>query len=113
MQPAGKLFIALDFYLNQELIASTLCINRDKPELLCSGKCVLNTMLEKSEESEKQQIPASQKDKIEYWIVSFPTVHVPENRVHLLKQQNTLKFNFIEIIGSVHLKEVVHPPEQA
>lgn len=70
-------------------------------------------MLEASEESEKQQIPSSQKDKIEYWIVSFPTVDVPEHKVHFLKQENTLKFNYIEIFVSAHLKEVVHPPEQA
>lgn len=113
LQPASKLIIAIQFYINQEHIAQTMCVNRNKPEVLCSGKCVLNNMMEASEESEKQQIPPSQKDKIEYWIVSFPNVNVPENRVHLLKQQNTLKFNYIEIFGSVHLKEVVQPPEQA
>ena len=113
MQPAGKLFIALDFYLNQELIASTLCINRDKPELLCSGKCVLNTMLEKSEESEKQQIPASQKDKIEYWIVSFPNVQEIEFREHISLEEYTSKFNYSDISGSAHHLKVVHPPEQA
>ncbi len=113
LQPASKLIIAIQFYINQEYIAQTLCVNRNKPEMLCSGKCVLNSMMQASEKSEKQQIPSSQKDKIEYWIVSFPNVNVPENRVHILKQQNTLKFNYIEIFGSVHLKEVVQPPEQA
>ena len=113
MQPAGKLFIALDFYLNQELIANTLCINRDKPELLCSGKCVLNTMLEKSEESEKQQIPTSQKYKIEYWIVSFPNVQEIEFREHIILQESVSKFNYADINGSAHHLKVVHPPEQA
>lgn len=113
LQPANKLIIAIQFYINQEHIAQTLCVNRNKPEVLCSGKCVLNNMLEASEESEKQQIPSSQKDKFEYWIVSFPTVDVPEYKVHFLKHENTLKFNYIEIFGSVHLKEVVQPPEQA
>ncbi len=113
LQPASKLIIAIQFYINQEHIAQTMCVNRNKPEVLCSGKCVLNNMMEASEESEKQQIPSSQKDKIEYWIVSFPNDNIPENRVQLLKLQNTLKFNYIEIFGSVHLKEVVQPPEQA
>ena len=103
----------MDFYLNQDYIARTLCINKDKPELLCSGKCVLNTMLEKSEESEKQQIPTSQKDKIEHWIVSFPSVQVLENRAHDLKHEITLKFNYVFISGSAHLNKAVHPPEQA
>jgi len=113
IQPAGKLFIALDFYLNQDYIARTLCINKDKPELLCSGKCVLNTMLEKSEESEKQKIPTSQKDKFDHWIVSFPIVEVTDFRVDIFMQENVSKFNYSDISGTAHLLEAVHPPEQA
>jgi hypothetical protein len=113
LQPASKLIIAIQFYMNQEYIAQTMCVNRNKPEVLCSGKCVLNNMMEASEESEKQQIPASQKDKIEHWIVSFPSVQELENRAHVLKQEITLKFNYVFINGSAHLNEVVQPPEQA
>ena len=90
-----------------------MCINRDRPELLCSGKCVLNTMLEKSEESEKQQIPTSQKYKIEYWIVSFPNVQEIEFRENLSLEEYTSKFNYADISGSAHHLKVVHPPEQA
>jgi len=103
----------LDFYLNQDYIARTLCINKDKPELLCSGKCVLNTMLEKSEESEKQQIPSSQKDKFDHWIVSFPIVGETEFREHISLEEYTSKFNYADISGSAHHLKVVHPPEQA
>ncbi len=113
LQPASKMIIAIQFYINQEQIAQIMCVNRNKPEVLCNGKCVLTSLLKKSDQSEKQQIPSSQKDKFDHWIVSFPSVQVLENRVHVFKKENTLKFNYSHIIGSAHLKEVVHPPEQA
>jgi hypothetical protein len=33
------------FILNQEVITKELCENRDKPEVLCNGKCVLKKEL--------------------------------------------------------------------
>ena len=33
------------FKINQDYIAQELCINRDKPELSCAGKCILNSKL--------------------------------------------------------------------
>lgn len=33
------------FKVNQTYIAQELCINRDKPELSCSGKCILSLTL--------------------------------------------------------------------
>lgn len=41
------------FYANQDYIASTLCINKNKPELLCSGKCVLTKQIEENNSSEQ------------------------------------------------------------
>lgn len=29
------------FKVNQDFIAKTLCVNQDKPEIMCSGKCYL------------------------------------------------------------------------
>ncbi|MDO6517765.1 hypothetical protein [Zobellia uliginosa] len=47
-------FPILEFVVNQDYIAEFLCINADKPELDCNGKCYLMQMI-KAQESEKQE----------------------------------------------------------
>lgn len=39
--------------VNQTLIAKTLCVNRNKPQMHCNGKCYLYKQLKKAEEEEK------------------------------------------------------------
>ena len=41
----------IGFKLNQTYIAEVLCINKDKPEMGCNGKCHLNKQLKKKAES--------------------------------------------------------------
>lgn len=36
--------------LNQDAIAAEFCVNKDKPELQCNGKCHLKDLLAQSEE---------------------------------------------------------------
>jgi len=48
--------IVVHFKLNQEAIAAKFCVNQDKPELHCNGKCYLAKELKetnKKSESEK------------------------------------------------------------
>ncbi|MES2689338.1 MAG: hypothetical protein V4658_02985 [Bacteroidota bacterium] len=50
------------YYLaNKDYIAKILCINRDKPEMRCDGKCYLKDQLKK-QESQDQKLPASLKE---------------------------------------------------
>ncbi|HRE49991.1 MAG TPA: hypothetical protein PK339_01120 [Flavitalea sp.] len=42
------------YYANRAYISSTLCINIDKPQLECNGKCYLSKKMEKAREQEKQ-----------------------------------------------------------
>ncbi len=49
-----RFFIYAGFELNQEYIAKTLCVNRDKPELHCNGKCYLSNKIKQAEEKEKR-----------------------------------------------------------
>ncbi len=45
-----NLGIIIDFNINQDYIAKVLCINKDKPEMKCNGKCHLTKELKKTEE---------------------------------------------------------------
>jgi hypothetical protein len=48
-----QLFVYAGFTLNQKYIAAELCVNRDKPELNCNGKCYLMRKLKQAEQKEK------------------------------------------------------------
>lgn len=37
------------YFQNKDYIASTLCENRDKPEMECNGQCVLSKALQKAD----------------------------------------------------------------
>jgi hypothetical protein len=52
MQTFSKAVIVVDFYANQDVIARTLCENRDKPMLHCCGRCQLRKRLAR-EDNEK------------------------------------------------------------
>lgn len=71
---AGLLFILLyaallarpvlpyvEYALNQAYIAEVLCINKERPQLKCDGKCYLNAQLQKAAEPESSSpaLPAT------------------------------------------------------
>ncbi|MBK8564320.1 MAG: hypothetical protein IPN76_13525 [Saprospiraceae bacterium] len=60
---AKDVLIWSSFKLNQDFIAKTLCINRDKPEKKCNGKCQLTKKIAESKEESPQQAPVPQPDE--------------------------------------------------
>ncbi|WP_157607914.1 hypothetical protein [Seonamhaeicola sp. S2-3] len=42
----------IEYLLNQDYIAEFLCVNKDKPELQCNGKCHLAKELKKQQQQE-------------------------------------------------------------
>jgi hypothetical protein len=43
----------MDYAINYDYISKVLCINKDKPELKCNGKCHLMKELAKASEDDK------------------------------------------------------------
>ncbi|MEZ4945056.1 MAG: hypothetical protein R2804_05985 [Cyclobacteriaceae bacterium] len=37
----------VEYYANQDFFAKVLCINKDKPEMACNGKCILMQKLKR------------------------------------------------------------------
>ena len=75
---AGMLFKPfvpfMEYELNRDFIARVLCINKDKPQRKCNGKCHLGKQLKKAAEQEKNsQQPFSQK-KIEWITAVVPQI---------------------------------------
>ena len=55
----------IDFKINQDFIAKTLCINRKKPLSSCKGKCYLSKQLKKAEEKEDKKSTTTKEKQLE------------------------------------------------
>lgn len=54
-QVFSKWLLVVDYTLNKDYIAKNLCINREKPKLLCSGKCQLAKKMAAEENGASQE----------------------------------------------------------
>ncbi len=55
-------FVYAGFELNKKYIATTLCENRDKPQLHCEGKCYFMKKIKQAVEKEKSAERQAQKN---------------------------------------------------
>ena len=91
--------------MNKDYIAKVLCINIDKPQLNCNGKCFLTKKIAEAEKKQQNQERKAQKD-ISQQIMLIPFFHIkflkdksPEN---IITYQNNYKFTNTE--------SLFHPP---
>jgi hypothetical protein len=102
----SKAIALLDYKLNENYIATTLCENKDKPACCCHGKCFLKKQLQKDEDGNKNSLPVS-KDKFE---VSLFCEKNDDNYLNDLIQQKTFSDNYLLKKYSSLLSPVFHPP---
>ncbi len=57
MPSISRLCIMVDFNIHRDYIARVLCINKDKPQSSCNGKCHLKKQLKKVSESSEEDKP--------------------------------------------------------
>ncbi|MEM8847302.1 MAG: hypothetical protein AAGD17_09395 [Bacteroidota bacterium] len=74
----------MEYIIYEDYITEFLCINKDKEELQCNGKCYLMQMLQEQNEDEKQNLP---KIAMEEYPVGFVTLH------NILSSKNTRSLN--------------------
>jgi hypothetical protein len=61
----SSLCVYMGFELNRAYIATSLCVNKDKPEMHCNGKCYLMKKLKQAQEKEQKQERQAQKTPIQ------------------------------------------------
>jgi hypothetical protein len=69
----GYSLIQADFLLNREEIAVLFCINKEKPELACEGKCELERRLGEAQDHEEQKQQLTQEEVQIYVLPSYCT----------------------------------------
>lgn len=96
----------LDYVIHYHYIATQLCENRDKPELLCNGKCYLKKQLN-TEQNKNHQCEL----KIQLVDLFIPNENITfeEEKTNILtERKNTLhrcKFSFQN-----YFSKFFHPP---
>jgi len=97
-----------DYVINQDYIAEYLCINKDKPEMHCNGKCYLMEMLADENQEKKQNLPAI--DLREYPIGFVQVLHLPAQVE--LSVSTTRTTTYIEQYSYLFNHTLFHPPNR-
>lgn len=106
----STVWIIVDFKVHQEFIAEVLCINKDEPTVLCSGKCYLNEELKKAEEKQQQDLPNTSREKL------ATVLHIQELGRSLFGTIDTYQEQSpfgacSELSPSAYIRDIFHPPQ--
>lgn len=110
LQIGSRIYVLVDFKINQEYIAENLCEKKDEPESCCEGKCHLAEELNEIEEAESNtpiNADNSKKEKIE----DFP-LFLNSSQV-LIQPTNIFQLNFsypTSKTTSGFSNDLFHPP---
>lgn len=99
----------VEYVVDYEYISTVLCINKEKPEMKCNGKCHLMKQLAKAAEEEK---PISEKKSAVKEIELLFFQELPEitftNAVCI--QQTPLNYQYTNLYHYLGNGSVFHPP---
>lgn len=96
----------IEYVLNQEYIAEILCINKNKPELKCNGKCHLAKQLEKQQEDPQHALSVSM-DRYPIGFVSIFSIDKPVEILHFKSPQ----YSYHSLYNFQFSDESFQPPD--
>ena len=94
------------YIYNQDYIAEFLCINKDKPEMACKGKCYLMQMLEEENKEKGKHMPPIDMREYPIGFVEFVAFYP---RV-ITQAKKTVSFFYSFNYSYLHSTSVFHPP---
>lgn len=98
-------FIILNYYAHLSYIATHLCVNKDKPELHCNGKCFLKKQLEKDQQRNSTTTNSEKgfSDIVYFnYFTPLTALFFPETKMHF----TSYLFRFIQQPS----RPIFHPP---
>lgn len=95
----------VEYAINYDYISKVLCINKDKPELACNGKCHVMQELEKQQQQDFNSLQISME---EYPIGFVELLSIPKIQLFNVKKERPTFYhqNYHYLAGS----SVFHPP---
>ncbi|CAM2785920.1 hypothetical protein [Flavobacterium frigoris] len=104
------IFPVIDYAVNYDYISKVLCINKDKPELKCNGKCHLMKELAKASEDDKP-ISSDKKQSSNPFVDLFVTETTSFNFLSFQNGTNQeLNCSYANLYSYLDSSFVFHPP---
>lgn len=102
----NRFFIFAGFELNKDYISTTLCENRNMPEMNCNGQCYLSKKIKQAQEKEKKNNQELKKN-------SFQEALLTEKVTLATPLYEYLDFSITEIPFNLPVKStsIFHPPK--
>jgi len=97
------------FKINQSNIIENFCVNKERPQMKCNGKCYLKKTFDQSKGTDKEKFPLEITNlikKIALFQIDLPKINVCE--VGLLKSKMMAFSESINI--RLLVKDIFHPP---
>lgn len=92
------------YLLNQDFISENFCVNKDKPEMACKGKCHMKEMMAKQE----SQNPNQQIELSIFTCLAIFTDLENETTYSLIEKEYA---TYIQIFQGNHQSSNFHPPQ--
>lgn len=98
----------LEYYLRYDLFSKKLCLNLDRPELKCNGKCILMQRLKAAQENESKPITANSSNinLKEYPVGFMSTLSLPFKNFILVSTITA----FVTSRMATVILDIFHPP---
>ena len=98
----------MGFELNKQFIATELCVNKDKPEMNCNGKCYLMKKLKQAQDKEQKQERQAQKTQVQDALIVNPITFK-----RYVLTESTLHIPFSTGMPQSIKNSIFHPPQGA
>ncbi|MEO1010434.1 MAG: hypothetical protein AAFX53_03960 [Bacteroidota bacterium] len=76
LRPVLPLF---EYVVNQDYIAEFLCVNKEKVELECNGKCYLMQRVKEQQDKKKQNLPRIAMEEYPIGFVTLIDINTPKS----------------------------------
>ncbi|MFD0992726.1 hypothetical protein [Tenacibaculum geojense] len=96
----------VEYAINYDYIAKVLCINKDKPEMQCNGKCQLMQKLEQQQEDDFNSLRIS----IEEYPIGFITLLSVDTNHDFYYTDKKEEFSYSNMYSFLKENSVFHPP---
>ena len=113
---AFKMFMApiifADYELRKDFIIKNYCVNKNRPEMHCDGKCYLAKQLKKAEQEDQKQATGNFISKLLSFESDFKTNlfanFFPKKAYQFKEKPN---FSLTETYSKIHTFSFFHPPQ--
>ena len=106
LQTFSSFVIRADYFFNKSYIARVLCINKEKPQTHCNGKCYLTKQLNQQEKQD-QQTPVPKWEKFDMQPFYLPKSFDFSNDQFLVITDYPVEE---DVLTSTFSRSIFHPP---